>query len=435
MCVSTANKSRHIFFAGFPQRMEIDARIAQVCLHNNEKLVCEKKTHDQFSWKRVPLDDAHSSVACPMDSVPMDMHARCHGFDSCYRQGDHVKCLSPLNPSATQTPNEGLTDNAPVSHEMPISKAEVNAAFDACVVQPYAYASNTALIGYVKKNDRQACQTMLDQIRGECTTEECKQNVVDVYEHWGELGCALNHHKVPVLHSGYDEWFRWVRENRHTCKGEGWMCTDDAMTEYSPVPCSGDEECAQPVEWGVCDKPKGSTSGSGTCKTGVKNQCDEDEHCDVVNPVGVCSNGRCTAGKMGVEPVYYAPKQCTLPTENDSRKSKYNYCGENSKNMFTGVCTAYDHNDQQFAGCRAFTSEDEAVQFKHDEEQWQENHRQSTNFTSGNFEWERLMHCAEADYIVKGGRRMCSSTVEMVGAYTMGESCESVLLPYARQTS
>lgn len=416
-------------------------RSVQAC-RNKDYVVCVKNEAGAYAWTTASSVGA-DHPDCPEDSLPMHLHAHCHGYDGCYEKEGDAYCVQAIDPSAPQNASAHHPGTGAVSHDRPKTRHEISRGFEACVVQPYEFASNTALIGYVPKGSADGCRRMTEDLRKQCTTSECNATIIPVFDSDADTpGCVVDHLTMPIAHKDDDrEWFRWVRENFHTCKDAGgWMCAHDDGVPHTAPTCKHDTDCERRVAHGVCDRDSGKCS-IGTSKGG---QCRQDEHCDVTDlesqSKGKCDAGHCIAGNTGVEPIYHIPKRCDLPDKtNDTRAMLHNFCGEtrdanSSLTIYNGVCAEYEFGHQTFGGCRAFSSEREADDYRKEEEAWQARpHRKHHNFAAdANSEpWTNLAYCA--DRIVKDGRMLCATTVDSIAAYTPDTPCDHIIPHAPRQ--
>lgn len=417
----------------------------RACVDGKTRLQCEEANGSK-KWRLVDAADPRpdDGVTCPALSVPWRQRAYCDGIspDTCYvtsmfgeNEQPVAVCLQPIDEKQptrypTWSGTQSMYEAAPISFDRPVARAEMEEAFEPCVVHKFGDASNTAVVGYTSKGDRKACSMMLQNATQVCervsTHEECKTLVHPVHSDPGESeGCTIRPHDVPIAHP-HDgrEWFRWHRDTSYSCKAPGWSCKAEDMKGYKPPSCERNEDCNAPLEVGVCDMQ------SHTCATGsaAGKNCSKHEDCDLLSRVeGVCNAGKCTAGNTGVDAVYAVPKPCNHVSED----SLYTYCGEtitsNGDTLFTGVCTDYSHEGREYRGCKAFKDYKEIERIRTFEHDWQAHHRSNHNFYSRSPPWELLDTCPPDKRTTVNGRSVCETTTERIPIRSSEKTCDRVL--------
>lgn len=344
-------------------------------------------------------------------------------------------CVHPLSSDGpveqTQASMQEVQRGIPIAFDQPITQAQVDAEYEACVVHPFGDATNAAVVGYTAKNDKTACAQLLRNAHSVCrmaseTPQECDSIITAVHSNPdAPPNCTMRTNKLPLAHPhDRGEWWRWVRDTSYSCKAEGWTCNAPDLSSYKAPSCSRDEECTAPVEQGWCDKEK------DVCVLGGSKgkNCTRHEDCDHLSPVeGLCKNGQCAQGKTGVSSVYHVP----IPCLQDSGDSLYTYCGKvempQGGTAFTGVCSTYRHDGQQYKGCRAFRDLNEMKEIQRMERDWQSQNRPMHNFHDRPPPWERMHMCSAENHRIINGRNVCTSTTKQIPLHTNGESCAKVL--------
>ena len=417
------------------------------CADGVSKLKCETSATGEKMWRLAGAGEVDnnnvSPTLCPAASIPWRQQAVCDGIsvNTCYKTKlfggaeDVAVCLHPVSSSEpmhqTWSGMRAMHGGASISHDQPVSRALVEAEYEPCVVHPFGDASNTAVIGYTAKGDRATCASMIRNAHRVCrkatdVPDECDTLVHAVHPDPGEPpSCTMRTNALPVAHK-HDrrEWWRWVRENSYTCKAEGWMCKDPELREHSAPSCKRDEECAAPVEQGWCDKKRDVCVLGGS----VGKNCSKHEDCDHLASVrGECEGGRCTRGKTGIEAAYHIPKPCT----HVSRDSLYTYCGEVAApaggTVYTGVCSAYEHEGKEYQGCRTLRNFREIEETRKSEHDWQAQNRPALNFHEQSPPWDRLDVCPAGNLAEIQGRHVCATTTVAVPLHTEGVSCDRLL--------
>ena len=371
---------------------------------------------------------------CHENSISHELLTKCYSeVNFCYatkdgRDDDLLFCNRSIEPNGPQHPSDKVT-KAPITYTRHVSKSDpLWEAYRPCFVAEYAHATNTAVIGYVNKNDgKAACDHQMSEY---CQTKECLDSIIPVFEE-EHAGCKID--PTMPIKGGYEdtEWWRWLRENRYTStKGEGWLEThedDDSLLKYAKPRCKFHSDCDTAIQYGVCD------NHTNKCTIGPKigHECTTDGTCGepIKNILGKCVNDTCEVGKNGIEPVYHIPKQCKMPAENS--KFAYEYCGFDEKNLtWTGVCTEYTDNGQVYHGCKPFRNSSEIANVQLRESEHRSDKKIVDNFANSRYDapWDHLRVCVPDHPNKRNGlSKVCLQTHYTVNAYTRDKSCETLL--------
>lgn len=400
--------------------------------HPDVKLRCTV-VGGQKAWQGVaPHAETPAVTSCPLSSLPWRKQvacdasgthgSRCYTTTLPYGNGAAVCVVPSQAGSEMQLSDEGrdaLLRPLPVSFDAPIADTQLH-KFTPCMVHPFAELHDAALVTYVGKGDRTACNAMVSEAQSACVSsgkkdDECRALIKSVYQHEGDTSyaCALDTRRLPVAHDrDQREWWRWVRHNQYECRKDGWRCDDTGLAEYKGgSECGNDTDCHADVEVGVCDLKL------GTCATGSTkgSRCSAHDECDQLSGVqGKCTAGRCATGKTGVSATYFAPRECP----NEPEHSANTYCGEYTSSdgtvMYTGVCTRFASGGKQYSGCRAFETPRDVQETVRQELDWQSQHAHTQNFHQNAPAWERLGLCPDEHVSVIDGRKVCRLTTRSV---------------------
>lgn len=368
---------------------------------------------------------------CPANSIPWRTQALCENTGSlqCFKTNHHSEsnvdiavCVVPtgkgeVRPSASGEAAAGYANK--ISYDRRVNESEVVEGYQACMITPYRDLTNAVLLAKVPKGNKTLCDRLVNDARKTClktghSRELCDKEVHDVFEFDNNdtHDCVLQTDSLPVKNRGHERWWRWVRQTRYACRGEGWKCEDKALAAYEGgAPCETDAECDAPREPGVCH--------NGSCAVGTSEHksCSRHEDCDVTTPVaGKCgANGLCATGRTALDVTYIAPKECDPSSKGVSLHA---YCGKRTTSddgiAYTGVCTPFDYDGKTFHGCRAFQSEDEVLQTVAEELDHMAKFERGGRVVDTVPPWHLLEACPEKSLSVVDGTRICLHTTQEV---------------------